>query len=57
VADTFAAAGRRPGELDVVLVGGTHPDPGALADAGAAWCVVEVMPGATAADARRLAAR
>jgi alkanesulfonate monooxygenase SsuD/methylene tetrahydromethanopterin reductase-like flavin-dependent oxidoreductase (luciferase family) len=57
VADTFAAAGRRPGELDVVLVGGTHPDPRALADAGAAWCVVEVMPGATAADARRLAAR
>ena len=56
VTDALAAARRRPGELDVVLVGGTHPDSAALSDAGATWGVTELMPGATAADARRLAA-
>ncbi len=39
------------GELDVALVGGTHPDPDALAAAGATWCFPEILPGATAADA------
>jgi alkanesulfonate monooxygenase SsuD/methylene tetrahydromethanopterin reductase-like flavin-dependent oxidoreductase (luciferase family) len=39
------------GAVDVVLVGGSHPDPHALASAGATWCVPEVLPGATAADA------
>lgn len=57
VTETLAAAGREPGELDVVLVGGEHPDPTELAEAGATWCVVEVMPGASAADAHRLADR
>jgi alkanesulfonate monooxygenase SsuD/methylene tetrahydromethanopterin reductase-like flavin-dependent oxidoreductase (luciferase family) len=51
VTTALAAAGRGAGELEVVLVGGTHPDPPALADAGATWCVAEVMPGATATDA------
>ena len=48
------------GTLDVVLVGGSHPDPQALAAAGATWCMPEVLPGATSADAaggRREAAR
>ena len=48
------------GTLDVVLVGGSHPDPQALAAAGATWCMPEVLPGATSADAlggRRQAAR
>jgi hypothetical protein len=40
-----------------VLVGGTHHDPAALAAAGATWGVTELGPGATAADAHRLAAR
>jgi alkanesulfonate monooxygenase SsuD/methylene tetrahydromethanopterin reductase-like flavin-dependent oxidoreductase (luciferase family) len=37
--------------LDVVLVGGDHPDPAALAAAGTTWCVPEIGPGATAAEA------
>jgi len=57
VADTLAAAGPRPSPFEVVLVGGTHPDPDALGEAGATWCVAEVMPGVTAADAQRIAAR
>lgn len=39
------------GELDVVLVGGAHPDPEALAAAGATWCVPEILPGTTASEA------
>ena len=38
------------GTLDVVLVGGSHPDPDALAAAGATWCMPEILPGATSAD-------
>lgn len=57
VVDALVAADLRAGDLDVVLVGGVHRDPAALVEAGATWCVAEVMPGATAADARRLAAR
>ena len=34
-----------PGSLDVALVGGTHPDPAALAAAGATWCIPEILPG------------
>ena len=45
------------GEIDVALVGGTHPDPGALSAAGATWCFPEVLPGATAADALAMATR
>lgn len=44
------------GELDVALVGGTHPDPRALGEAGATWCFPEILPGATAADALAKAA-
>jgi len=39
------------GEIDVALVGGTHPDPEALGAAGATWCFPEILPGATAGDA------
>ena len=55
---TFAlhAGDLTAGELDVALVGGTHPDPDALAGAGATWCFPEILPGATAADAMSLAA-
>ena len=42
-------------ELDVALVGVTHPAPGELAAAGATWCFPEILPGATAADALALA--
>jgi alkanesulfonate monooxygenase SsuD/methylene tetrahydromethanopterin reductase-like flavin-dependent oxidoreductase (luciferase family) len=45
------------GTVDVVLVGGSHPDPRALAAAGATWCVPEVLPGATSADAVAVAAK
>jgi alkanesulfonate monooxygenase SsuD/methylene tetrahydromethanopterin reductase-like flavin-dependent oxidoreductase (luciferase family) len=43
------------GELDVVLVGGSHPDPDALADAGATWCLPEILPATTAAEALAIA--
>jgi alkanesulfonate monooxygenase SsuD/methylene tetrahydromethanopterin reductase-like flavin-dependent oxidoreductase (luciferase family) len=45
-----------PGTIDVVLVGGSHPDPEALARNGATWCVREILLGATAADALAAAA-
>jgi alkanesulfonate monooxygenase SsuD/methylene tetrahydromethanopterin reductase-like flavin-dependent oxidoreductase (luciferase family) len=50
------AGGLTAGSLDVVLVGGTHPDPVALAAAGVTWCMPEILPGATAADALATAA-
>lgn len=50
------AGGLTPGALDIVLVGGTHPDPDALAAAGAAWCMPEIEPGTSAAEALRRAA-
>jgi alkanesulfonate monooxygenase SsuD/methylene tetrahydromethanopterin reductase-like flavin-dependent oxidoreductase (luciferase family) len=43
------------GEVDVALVGGTHLDPAVLAAAGATWCIPEILPGATAAEARTVA--
>ena len=55
VASALAAGGLAPGSLDVVLVGGTHPDPVALEAAGATWCMPEIEPGETAADALRKA--
>jgi alkanesulfonate monooxygenase SsuD/methylene tetrahydromethanopterin reductase-like flavin-dependent oxidoreductase (luciferase family) len=51
VTDALMAGGLTAGELDVVLVGGRHPDPDALAAVGATWCLPEILPGATAADA------
>jgi len=44
------------GEIDVALVGGTHPDAEALGAAGATWCFPEILPGATADDALAMAA-
>ena len=44
------------GEIDIALVGGTHPDPETLAAAGTTWCFPEVLPGATAAEALAIAA-
>ncbi len=52
VTAALAAGALEAGTVDVVLVGGTHPDPPALAAAGATWCVPEIEPGATLADAR-----
>jgi alkanesulfonate monooxygenase SsuD/methylene tetrahydromethanopterin reductase-like flavin-dependent oxidoreductase (luciferase family) len=44
------------GEIDVALVGGTHPDPETLAAAGVTWCFPEILPGTTAAEALAIAA-
>jgi alkanesulfonate monooxygenase SsuD/methylene tetrahydromethanopterin reductase-like flavin-dependent oxidoreductase (luciferase family) len=58
VTAALAAGGLVAGAIDVALVGGTHPDPDALAAAGATWCLPEILPGATAAEAlARAAAR
>lgn len=43
------------GEIDVALVGGTHPRPDALSAAGATWCFPEILPGASADDALAVA--
>jgi len=51
VTDALTAGGLAEGGVDVVLVGGRHPDPDALAAAGATWCMPEILPGATAASA------
>lgn len=51
VTTALAAGGLTVGEIEVALVGGTHPDPDALSDAGATWCFPEILPGATAATA------
>ena len=44
------------GEIDVALVGGSHPDSEALGAAGATWSIPEILPGATAAAALAMAA-
>ena len=51
VRDILTAGDFESGAIDIVLVGGTHPDAAALAEAGATWGVREVMPGASAAEA------
>ena len=56
VRDALRAGSLTAGAVDVVLVGGTHPDPDALATAGATWCTPEILPGATAAEAMAAAA-
>ena len=56
VADALHAGGLTAGTLDLVLVGGSHHDPQALAATGATWCMPEVLPGATSADALAAAA-
>lgn len=55
VTDVLAAAGVEHGALDIALVGGHHSEPDALAAAGATWAVIEVMPDASAHDARAIA--
>ena len=49
------AAGPTSGSLDIVLVGGSHPDPDALEAAGATWAMPEILPDASAAGARAIA--
>jgi hypothetical protein len=55
VTSALHAGGLTPGEVEVALVGGTHPDPDALGDAGTTWCIPEILPGATAAEALAIA--
>ena len=55
VTTALAAGGLAPGSVEVVLVGGRHANPAALEAAGATWCIPEIAPGATAADALSLA--
>ena len=56
VTTALAAGEIAAGTLDVALVGGTHPDPEALAAAGVTWCFPEILPGATAPEALATAA-
>ncbi len=51
------SGGFAPGDIDVALVGGAHPNPAALAEAGATWAVPELMPGTTRAEALAAAAK
>jgi hypothetical protein len=56
VTNALQAGNLTAGEIEVALVGGTHPDREALSAAGATWCFPEILPGATAADALAVAA-
>lgn len=51
VTTALGAGDLAAGEIDVALVGGSHPDPESLGTAGATWCFPEILPGATAAEA------
>ena len=51
VTTALAGGDLTAGDIDVALVGGTHPDPAALSAVGVTWCFPEILPGATAADA------
>jgi hypothetical protein len=55
VTTALSAGDLTAGTIEVALVGGTHPGCEALSEAGATWCVPEILPGATAADAMALA--
>ncbi|MGI9584019.1 MAG: LLM class flavin-dependent oxidoreductase, partial [Acidimicrobiia bacterium] len=55
VTTALQGGGLSAGEIDLALVGGTHPNPDALAQAGATWCIPEIQPGATASEAKALA--
>ena len=57
VSAALAAGGFAPGAIEVVLVGGSHPAPTALAAAGATWAVPEIWLGTSRADALDLAGR
>ena len=56
VTTALCAGDLAAGEIDVALVGGSHPDAEALGAAGATWCIPEILPGATAAEALAMAA-
>jgi alkanesulfonate monooxygenase SsuD/methylene tetrahydromethanopterin reductase-like flavin-dependent oxidoreductase (luciferase family) len=43
VTTALEAGGISAGAMDIVLVGGHHPEPGALAAAGATWLVPEIL--------------
>lgn len=53
VTDVMDSGGFSPGEIDVVLTGGTHSDPHALWEAGATWAVPELGPGTSLPAARK----
>ena len=55
VTTALQAGGLSAGEIDVALVGGAHPDAHALAEAGATWCIPEILTGTTDSDAEALA--
>ncbi|MDJ0663787.1 MAG: LLM class flavin-dependent oxidoreductase [Acidimicrobiia bacterium] len=55
VTTALQAGGLSAGQIDLALVGGVHPDPQALNEAGATWCIPEIPPGTTASDATRIA--
>jgi alkanesulfonate monooxygenase SsuD/methylene tetrahydromethanopterin reductase-like flavin-dependent oxidoreductase (luciferase family) len=55
VTSALQSGGLSVGEIDLALVGGAHPESHALAEVGATWCIPEVLPGATASDAKALA--
>jgi alkanesulfonate monooxygenase SsuD/methylene tetrahydromethanopterin reductase-like flavin-dependent oxidoreductase (luciferase family) len=57
VSEALDAARVQPGALDVVLVGGAHPDADELAAAGATWVVPEIPPGESAEVALTVARR
>ena len=56
VATALSAGDLATGEIDVALVGGSHPDSEALGAAGATWSIPEILPGATATEALAMAA-
>jgi alkanesulfonate monooxygenase SsuD/methylene tetrahydromethanopterin reductase-like flavin-dependent oxidoreductase (luciferase family) len=56
VAAALTAGDLTAAEIDVALVGGSHPESAGLDAAGATWCVPEILPGATAAEALAIAA-
>jgi alkanesulfonate monooxygenase SsuD/methylene tetrahydromethanopterin reductase-like flavin-dependent oxidoreductase (luciferase family) len=53
VTDVLERGDFAPGEIDVALVGGRHPDPDRLAAAGATWAIPELMPGTTKPEAHQ----
>jgi len=55
VTTALSAGDLAAGEIDVALVGGSHPDVEALGAAGATWSIPEILPGATAAEAIAIA--
>ena len=55
IGDALRAGALTVGTIDVVLVGGSHPDPDTLARAGATWCMPEILPGATLSEAMDVA--